>query len=348
MKKIIKISVILFTIISVIYVGYKFIPQDPKLQNNSGDSLSYLSEFKGSPTINVFNFENEKIIKKFKIPKEKDLYSSTAYHKNQKKSVIVTQQLEPYGYQVFIQDENEIKKIGLIKEPIHEAIVLNNYLYVLVYLPNQNNKVTLKKYDVSNIEKPIKSWSLNGLPERMLVDELSNNIYILTVDNNTALFTLNTNTEELKKTQVFDKPYDLNAFLKEGELWLLLQEQLTDMNIKSQKGKIPTRLVMSYNLKNKKVEKKLDTNYPPKFIQIDNNKVYVISGNSNTSYLEIYNTNSFSKESAEVLKLDIGNINGFINKKYIFSDKGIYKIQNGAIKSIVDETISADLDLIIH
>lgn len=348
MKRILKIIAILIAIISIIYVVMLFIPQNTQLQNNSGESISYLSEDKGVPMINVFNFNKEEIIKKFKIQKEKDLYSSTTYNEKQKKSVVVTQQLEPYGYQIFVQDQDEIKKIGLIKEPIHEAMIINNYLYVLAYPPNQANKVTLNKYNIDNIEKPIESWSLKGLPERMLFDETSNNIHILTINNNTILYSLNTKSQKLRMTQVFDKAYDLNAFLKNGELWLLLQEEIMDLNIKSQKEKKPVKLIMTYNFIKNKLEKKIDTTYPPKFMQFDNNKLYIISGTSNTSYLEIYNTNSFSKPNAEVLKLDVGNINGFMNKKYIFSDKGVFKIQNGTIKRVIKENTSSDIDLLIN
>lgn len=121
-----------------------------------------------------------------------------------------------------------------------------------------------------------------------------------------------------------------------------------DINIKSQKEKKPVKLIMTYNFIKNKLEKKIDTTYPPKFMQFDNNKLYIISGTSNTSYLEIYNTNSFSKPNAEVLKLDVGNINGFMNKKYIFSDKGVFKIQNGTIKRVIKENTSSDIDLLIN
>lgn len=71
MKRILKIIAILIAIISIIYVVMLFIPQNTQLQNNSGESISYLSEDKGVPMINVFNFNKEEIIKNLKFKKRK-------------------------------------------------------------------------------------------------------------------------------------------------------------------------------------------------------------------------------------------------------------------------------------
>ncbi|MGP7818809.1 hypothetical protein [Niallia sp. 01092] len=350
MKKNFIFLTILFILISIVLV-YLFksdIDYNTKIKNNEGSSISYLSEEDKVPVLKVFNFNQEKLTKKYKIKKEQDLYSSTFYSGTEKKTVVITQQLEPYGYQVFVQTQDEIKKIGNIKEAVHEVVFADNYLYALVYSPNSIKGVNLKKYKITDLEKPIKTWSIEGNPERMLIDQKLNKIYILTVNNNTLLYSLDYKIDNLQNVKLLNRAFDLNATIDNGQLWLLLRETLENQNDKSKNKNKESKIILQYDIEKQEFINKINTEYQPKFMQLDNNQIYIISGTPNSSYLEQYDKKNLSNTKKEVIKLKADNINGFIHKKYIFSNKGVYKIEDGNVKQIIEENVSPNIDLVIH
>lgn len=315
------------------------------IEKNSGNSIAYLSEDNQKQVIKVFNFNQEKFTKVLQIKQERDPYSTSYYNQKEKKTVVVTQQMLPYGYQVYLQNPSDIQNLGLLEERVHEVIFNKEYLYALVYA--DDNSVYLKKFNLKNLDKPLKAWKLEGDPERLILDEDSDKIYILMRTNKTILYSLE-NGETLKQKEILEQGYDLNATIEEEKLWILPREILDNIKVKSKKNK-EVKYIYCVNLPNLEINSKIPTKYPPKFIQVDKEKIYVITGTPNESFLEIYNRQTYENE--KILELHLNTIYGFVNMKnenYIFANNGIFKVKQNHLEKVLKEDISSNTDFVIR
>lgn len=335
--------------LTVIYFSFfrSDIETSTKIKNNNGNSISYLSEENDQSVLKVFNFNQERVTKKLKIKQEKDIYSTSYYNPVENKTLVITQQIEPYGYQVYLQDQFKFQKLGLLKERVQEVVFNNNYIYALVYSNGATFSAELKKFKFNQLEKPLKTWKIEGAPEKLLLNIESDEIYILARTNKTLLYSLKKN-EQIVSKEIFDQGYDLNAYFEEGDLWILAREILINTNEKSKRNKKIESLYI-IDPTNGALKKEIHTKNQPKFIQMDENRIYVITGTSNSSFLEIFDNETFQSE--KVLKIEAEAIYGFIsvsNGEYIFTNRGIIKIQQKNLKNIVEDKVSPYTDLIIN
>lgn len=351
MRKKYVFSIILLALIACFTIYFLLfssnIEENPEISDNPGKSISYLSEEDEKSVLKVFNFDQEKIKKIYKLNPEEDIYSSSFYNTKENLSVISTQQSDPYGYNFFLQDAQKIKKIGFINQSVQDVIVNKDFLYVIVYSVDKTSGVQLRKYKLTDLKKPLKAWDIKGDPERMVLDYKNDDVYILMANDSTFLYRLDNKTNHLDKKELFDKEFDLDATINSDKLWLLLREELSDRNTKNQQKIEKTSLVV-YDLNTDKKLKTITTKFQPKFIQFVHEKIYVISGTSNNSYLEIYNTNNNNPKLKKVINLKADTINGFNKGKYIFSNNGIFKIENNSVRLISKDSVSPKTDLIMH
>ncbi|MGE6552940.1 hypothetical protein ACQKFK_29575 [Bacillus mycoides] len=344
-----KIFWIFISLLGGVLLYFSFFESDietsSEIENNTGDSLTYISEVNNTQVLKVFNFNQEKFIKSLKIKQEKDPYSTSYFNSKEKKTIIITQQSDPYGYQVYLQDQSKVKSLGLLKERVEEVIFNKNYMYALVY--SNDNSIHLKKFKLTQLDKPLKTWELEGDPERLLLDENTNNMYIITRTNKIFLYSLK-NDDQLQKNEILEHGYDLNAFIEENNLWVLPREMLDNVNVKSEKNKEVKSLII-VDLLNGRIKKEIPTKYQPKFIQVDKERVYVITGTPNESFLEIYSRKTYEIE--KIIEVNASAIYGFVdanNGKYIFTDRGIFKVQQTHLNKVTTESISSNIDLIIR
>ena len=82
---------------------------------------------------------------------------------------------------------------------------------------------------------------------------------------------------------------------------------------------------------------------------MDKEKIYVITGTPNESFLEIYNRQTYQNE--KILELHLNTIYGFINmqnEKYIFANNGIFKVKQNHLEKVLKEDISSNTDFVIR
>ncbi|MGD6818779.1 hypothetical protein [Metabacillus sp. 84] len=320
-----------------------------KIEDNEGNSISYLSEKYGKSVLNTFNFDKQKITKSFKLNQDQDLYAVSYYHPIEKKTLIMNQQSEPYGYQVYMQNPTGIQKLGFLENSIQEALYTDEFAYVLVYSRDAGQSVKLNQYKLDNWEKPVQTWEIPGSPKRMLANHESGKIFILTAEAGTAMHTLDEKSGELTSKVIAEDPYDLNASVIDGKLWILPREKLDSSGMKS-KNNQAVRSVMQLDTETGETLQTAKTKHPPKFMAQDSNYTYIISGTPNSSYLELYEHKNMNKRIGTV-KLKADAINGFVSTEsgnFLFTNKGVFKAEGTKVQSAADEEISPKTDLRIH
>lgn len=318
-----------------------------KITGNEGASVSYLSQLDKEVVIKVFNFDQKKVIKTMQSNAkiENNGFCPTGisyYNPVEKKTLLFSNNEKPDGYQVYVQDQTEVKKLGLVRGNVSGAVFQGNILYAVVY--QNTDSCEIRKYQLSNIDRPLQAWKIKGDPQKILMDHETGTVYALSAEtekNRTYLTTITPSGTCIQK-ELFTRAYHLDATINKNKIWIACNCILEEKAEKS----IDVKDIFVYDLKTDKIEKKFSTEHPPKTIKVNDEMIYLISQKNITEYVEYLNWKTGARSKTTELE-DGTKVFGFVlnkNGKFLFTSRGVFTLINGNERKVTDESYQGPQD----
>lgn len=314
------------------------IDTDGEIQGNEGLSMSYLAQEKKNVVINVFNFDQQKVVKRMQsnaniVDNGFCPVGISYYNPIERKTLLLSNNEKPEGYQVYLQDQTEIKKLGLLKSRCTGAVFHGNELYAIVYQDDVTCEI--HKYTLSNLDRPLQTWRLMGDPQKILLDHETKNVYVLCAERGkrTVLTRISLSGDCTHK-ELFAQAYHLDATIANNCIGIACNHILGT----SEENSTDSRDVFVYNLRSNKVEKAFLAEYSPKKILLDGEGVYLISRKNITDCVERVNWKTGKREKTTKLPEGTGVFGFVANPKgqFIFTNTGILCLKGEKYNVCVD------------
>jgi hypothetical protein len=283
------------------------------------DGKAMLTVFEEGKGINeAFSFEIGDL--------EERNYSAT--YVDEKRNVTAINEMGTVNYDVFTTDNKAVNYIGALKEPIDKIAQWKDYIYIVTYKNNEDGtrEALLKRYKNDNLKEAIKVWPINGKVEDLKIDPGTGNVHFILRADQTNLMTLV--GDELINTKIFDEPVSSKLLIHESEIFISKYKTVHEEN-KSSSNTIEKEYNEIVQVKNNGAEKLVTTTEPPTSMIISGQFLYVITGDPNQAFLEIFDRNS--AKLIQKQELEGGMVNGLSESNgevYIYTNNIVYQILN--------------------
>ena len=307
-KKIVICVVIVLMVCFVVVVAWQ-----KNRTEYTGSGITYLSEANGNSLLNVYNYRNsENYAQKMDNLSKLFWLTSTVYEDI---SVSVDN-----NSNIYVLSKNKIDIFGKVAKNIIEIHKMSKG-YLLIR--EQNNNCYLEVWS-EDFKQCLHQVNVRGSFSAAFVknDKIVFSVYDMVTYKKTQIYSLDVKTFELKMEVQMDKAYEVYAFKPDENLYLVINEEITELNNKeinkmySVQGDNSLQEIMQFETPIKKVEKV-------------SGHIYGLFGNDSTEVLSIDMTER-TKEEVATVDLEIPQGLYYIDDKlYIITEQGIYLKDNG-------------------
>ncbi|MCM3226000.1 hypothetical protein [Terribacillus saccharophilus] len=281
------------------------------------DGKAMLTVFEEDKGINeAFSFEIGDL-------KERN-YSAT--YVDQKRNVTAINEMGTVNYDVFTTDNKAVNYLGSLKEPVDKIAQWKDYIYIVTYKNNKDGtrEALLKKYNNDDLKTAEEEWPINGKVEDLKIDPETGNVHFILRSDQTELITLV--DDELKNIKIFDEPVSSRLMIHEGEIFMSKYKTVHEEN-KSSSNTIEQAYNEVVQIKDNGAEKLVTTTESPTSMIISGQFLYVITGDPNQAFLEIFDRNTAKLIQKD--ELEGGMVNGLSESNgevYIYTNNIVYQV----------------------
>ncbi|SKA92150.1 hypothetical protein SAMN05428976_1193 [Clostridium sp. USBA 49] len=257
-------------------------------------------------------------------------YSEILYDKQ--KNIIITTNSNSQSKDIYSISNNEVKKLGSLKDAVSSFKLINNDLYAIKYI---KNKGKLVHYDINTLNEIENEIDIDGYIVDLTVSD-NKEIYILSIlDKKTYLYTIK--NQEVKKSLLFGDSRLGRLYSNGDSLYICINELVIgDINKTNDLQRKPLNEVYIKEKNKDNVNLYVKTKYSPMNLFIDKDYLYVLSA-PNKNLIEVYELNTGKlKKEMDTNQQNIYGISKINGVNYIFGNKNIIKFNSDKLDNIYD------------